>query len=279
MLGHLLRMKREKRKDKGNKEDEIYKLALELEPPTAKGIKRAARNSPIQGKSRATIKNRLSEAVVREQQTKPVEMLVPETHTGEGAAEEPSTPAPRRLRTYSKTSPEAFIGSSAPSGHASIAAPLVMSPERLHPLLEAAEAQLKAPPVAKAAAKKQRTLDAPAVPLKIGSEFVGGWQVQTVARKTGNRYKVWWSPQGKMYPAVATSRAPSDTHTHTHIYIYIYTHIYIYTLYTYTCIYVYTSYIMYIHSIQPISPLSTQLLRMIGYRTKGGAVAAGFVSQ
>ena len=34
---------------------------------------------------------------------------------------------------------------------------------------------------------------------KVGSEHVGGWEVQTMARKKGRMYKLWWSPQGKMF--------------------------------------------------------------------------------
>ena len=77
----------------------------------------------------------------------------------------------------------------------------------MHPLLKAAEAKLKAPPVAKAVAKKPSAASPATTVPKVGSEHVGGWEVQTVSRKKGRMYKLWWSPQGKMFQTKGAAMA------------------------------------------------------------------------
>ena len=54
MLSHLLRMRREKRKQCDS--DELYKLAADMHPAVSKGTHRPACASPGQGASRQTIK-------------------------------------------------------------------------------------------------------------------------------------------------------------------------------------------------------------------------------
>ena len=184
-------MKRDKRQQKGGKEDEVYQLALKLQPAPPKGAKRAARASQMKGNIRPTIKKRLA-TDVREENPQPIGESMPQEPIAACAATEPAKPVPKRLRTYSKTRSCAS---------ASITALLVMSPERLHPLLEAAEAQLKVVRVPAAAPKKKRGANTrPIAAPDESSEFAGGWKVQTTARKTnGQMYKVWWSPPGKMH--------------------------------------------------------------------------------
>ena len=62
-------------------------------------------------------------------------------------------------------------------------APPEMCPGRLHPLLEAAEAQLNAPEVAQ-------------LPVQANANPVGHWRVQEIIRSNGNIYKRWSSPAG-----------------------------------------------------------------------------------
>ncbi len=216
MLGHLQRLRRETREHGDN--DEVYQLAQQMEPAPSQGTVRKARTSQAEGGNRTTIKGRMVAPVPAEQ----VEVQHHEPPSGkqlfiqEGPPQTPDRTAKRaevaladtpakvlgakRRRVVGKKKDPLVAAGSEPVER--IAAPLAMNPEHLHPLLAAAEAQLKVPAAMKSIRKKPAS---GRKSLRVGSmaSMSGGWRVQTLFRKSGHMagkpYYHWHSPSGTMY--------------------------------------------------------------------------------
>ncbi len=203
MLSHLLRMKRETRKY-GDK-DELYLLSQKMLSAPSKGTSRkTAQETKAQSSARVSILKRVvakasagSFGTPESEKPKPSTTIVEPSPSMAAAA--------KRLRITKKSPPPASL--TAPLSHSAerISAPPSMSPQKLHPLLEAAEAQLAAPTsvtvmrkpaAASVISSRKRALGV----AKVGKWVkIGGWQVQKVLRSTGGSYSQWWSPSGKRY--------------------------------------------------------------------------------